>query len=66
MTRRSFDRAYRNGRVAFESELPMMAANPYHRGAPSWIAFIDGYLAAYAAKQGGRPYPRAAQLQAVE
>lgn len=35
--------AHRNGRVAFESGVPMEGGNPYRRGSPSFKAFNESY-----------------------
>jgi hypothetical protein len=40
--------ARNNGRVCFESDVPMLRGNPYRKGSPSSAAFISGYLNAAA------------------
>jgi hypothetical protein len=40
--------ARNNGRVCFESEVPMVRGNPYRKGSPSSAAFVWGYLNAAA------------------
>jgi hypothetical protein len=34
--------ARNNGRVCFESDVPMIRGNPYRKGSPSSAAFVSG------------------------
>lgn len=43
--------AYNNGRVCFESSVPIDRGNPYRKGSTKWMEFRDGWLDAEARAQ---------------